>query len=73
MRTLQAEQLWLASLHMDGAAAEWYYALERQYDLVSWARFAEFVNLRFRPPLRSNPLGELKELRRVGSVEDYQQ
>jgi hypothetical protein len=38
-RTLQAEQLWLASLHMDGAAAEWYYVLEREYGLVPWARF----------------------------------
>jgi hypothetical protein len=39
---------------------------------VSWARFAEFVNLRFRPPLHSNPLGELKELRCTGLVEEYQ-
>jgi hypothetical protein len=38
-RTLQAEQVWLASLHMDGAAAEWYYVLEREYSLVPWARF----------------------------------
>jgi hypothetical protein len=61
----------MASLHMDGIAAEWYYALEREYGLMSWARFAEFVNLHFGPPLRSNPLGELKELR-TGSVEEYQ-
>jgi hypothetical protein len=69
---LQAEQVWLASLHMDGAAAEWYYVLEREYGLVPWARFAEFVNLRFGPPLRSNPLDELKELHRARSVDDYQ-
>jgi hypothetical protein len=72
MRTMLAEQIWLASLHMDGVAAEWYYALERDYGILPWARFAEFVNLRFGPPIRSNPLGELKELHRTGTVEDYQ-
>jgi hypothetical protein len=71
-RTLPAEQVWMASLHMDGAAAEWYYALEREYGMVPWNRFTEFVNLRFGPPLRSNPLGELKELRRTESVDEYQ-
>jgi hypothetical protein len=62
----------MASLHMDGAAAEWYYALKQEYGMVPWNRFTEFVNLRFNPPLRSNPLGELKELRRTGSVDEYQ-
>jgi hypothetical protein len=71
-RTLPAEQVWMASLHMDGAAAEWYYALEREYGMVPWNRFTEFVNLRFGPPLRSNLLGELKELRRTGSLDEYQ-
>jgi hypothetical protein len=48
-QTLAAEQVWMASLHMDGATAEWYYALEREYGMVPWNRFTEFVNLR--PPL----------------------
>jgi hypothetical protein len=71
-RTLPTEQVCMASLHMDGAVAEWYYSLEREYGLMSWTRFAEFVNLRFGPSIRSNPLGELKELRRTGSVDEYQ-
>jgi hypothetical protein len=62
----------MASLYMDGVSAEWYYALEREYGLMSWARFTEFVNLRFGPPLRSNPLGKLKELYHTSSVEEYQ-
>jgi hypothetical protein len=65
-RTMAAEQVWLASLHMDGVAAEWYYALERDYNVLSWTRFTEFVNLRFGSPIRSNPLGGLKELHRTG-------
>jgi hypothetical protein len=67
-----ADQVWLASLHMDDVAAEWYYALEWDFDNMSWARFVELVNLRFSPPIRSNPLNELKELYRTSTVEDYQ-
>jgi hypothetical protein len=54
--TMVAEQVWLASLHLDGAAAEWYYSLEREYGMLLWTLFAEFVNLRFGPPIRFNPL-----------------
>jgi hypothetical protein len=57
---------------MDGVAAEWYYALERDYGMVSWTRFTELVNLRFGLPIRFNPLGELKGLHRIGTVEEYQ-
>ena len=44
----------------------------------SWSRRGRsppkgpYVNMRFGPPIRSNALGELKDLRRTGSVEDYQ-
>jgi hypothetical protein len=48
------------------------YALERDYGILPWAQFVEFVNLRFGPPIQSNPLDELKELHRTGTVEDYQ-
>jgi hypothetical protein len=54
--TMVAEQVWLASLHLDGAAAEWYYSLEREYGMLLWTLFVEFVNLRFGPPIRFNPL-----------------
>jgi hypothetical protein len=57
---------------MDDVAVEWYYALEWDYDMVSWKRFAELVNLRFGPPIRFNPLGELKGLHRTGTNEEYQ-
>lgn len=65
------QQVWTASVHLDGAAAEWYFQLERDHGL-SWARFGEYLNLRFGPPIRSNSLGELKELKRTASVEEYQ-
>ena len=37
-----------------------------------WSQFVDFVNKRFGPPLRSNPLGELSRLTWSGSVADYQ-
>jgi hypothetical protein len=37
MRTMAEEKVWLASLHLEGAAVEWYYALERDHGILSWA------------------------------------
>ncbi|KAJ1283957.1 hypothetical protein BS78_03G167300 [Paspalum vaginatum] len=70
--TMEEEKVWLASLHLDGAAAQWYFQQAREVGMVPWLRCIDLVNLRFRPPIRSNTLGELKELRRNGTVEDYQ-
>ncbi|WVZ92138.1 hypothetical protein U9M48_038225 [Paspalum notatum var. saurae] len=71
-QTLAEERVWLASLHLDGMAAQWYYQMESEFGVVSWPRFVDFVNMRFGPPIRSNSLGELKTLVRSGSIEDYQ-
>jgi hypothetical protein len=67
-----AKQVWLASLHLDDVVAEWYYSFVKEYGLLPWFRFTEFINLRFGPPIWSNPLGELKELHRTGTMDDYQ-
>jgi hypothetical protein len=72
MRTMDEEKVWIASLHLEGVAAEWYYALERDYGIISWVRFADFLHMRFGPPLRTNGLAELKDLHRTGSAEEYQ-
>jgi hypothetical protein len=72
MGTLADERVWMASLHLEGAAAEWYYTFERDYGIVTWPRFEELVNMRFVPPLRTNGLADLKERRRTGTVDEYQ-
>jgi hypothetical protein len=72
MGTLADERVWMASLHLEGAAAEWYYTFERDYGIVTWPRFEELVNMRFVPPLRTNGLADLKELRRTDTVDEYQ-
>lgn len=71
-RTMDEEKVWLASYHLTGVAQQWFYQLERDEGVLAWPRFTDFVNMRFGPPIRSNPLGELAQLRRTGSVEEYQ-
>ena len=65
------EKVWMASLQLDGTAAEWYYQMEHDFGMVSWPRFVEFVNLRFGPPIRTNSVGEIKALVCTGTVEEY--
>ena len=57
---------------MDGITPQWYYALECDVGIITWPRFIEFVNMRFGSPLRFNGLADMKDLRRTGTVEEYQ-
>lgn len=63
----------MASLHLDGTAAEWYYQMEHDFGMVPWPRFVDFVNLCFGPPIHTNSLAEIKALFRTGMVEEYSQ
>ena len=72
MCTLEEEKVWMASLHLDGVASEWFYALDRDNAGLTWPGFVDFLNLGFGPPIRANPLAELKDLKRTGTVEEYQ-
>jgi hypothetical protein len=65
------EKVWMASLHLDGTATEWYYQMECDFGMVSWPCFVEFVNLRFGPPIRTNSVAEMKALVRMATVEEY--
>ena len=60
-----------ASFYLDGAAGQWYYRLEKNQGVPSWSQFVDGINRRFGPPLRSNPLGELTQLCRTSTVDDY--
>jgi hypothetical protein len=63
----------MASLHLDDTVAEWYYQMERDFGMVPWPRFVDFINLRFGPPIHSNSIGEIKALFRTGTMEEYSQ
>jgi hypothetical protein len=71
-RTVEEEKVWLAAHHLHGAAQQWYMRLERDEGTPGWRRFSELLDMRFGPPLRSNPLGELAACRRTRTVADYQ-
>lgn len=45
--------------------------MERDFCMVSWPCFVDFVNLRFGPPIRSNSVSEIKALFHTGTMEDY--
>ena len=45
--------------------------MERDFGMVSWPHFVDFVNLRFGPLIHTNSIAEIKALVRTGSVEDY--
>lgn len=57
---------------MAPVANEWYYALEHDHDILSWACFADYINIRFGSSIHTNSLAEMKALYRTGTVEDYQ-
>lgn len=69
--TMEEEKVRLASYHLTGSAQQWYCRLEREEGTPSWRRFSDLVNVRFGPPLRHNPLAELVQLKRTGTVDDF--
>jgi hypothetical protein len=70
-RVLEEEKVWMASIHLLDAAHIWYMHIERDNGTQTWRCFTELLNLRFGPPLRANPLGDLATCHRTRSVEDY--
>ncbi|KAF0888722.1 hypothetical protein E2562_016762 [Oryza meyeriana var. granulata] len=62
---------WLASYHMTGPAQRWHTHLEEAEGELTWGHLTDAVHLRFGPPLCTLPLGELTQLQRIGTVDDY--
>jgi len=71
-RIAAEEQVWMASYNLEGGAQLWYIQVQQTEGTPSWRRFTELINLRYGPPLRSNPMGELMECKHTGSVAEYQ-
>jgi hypothetical protein len=61
-RTEEPDKIWLATYHLIGVAQEWYYQRERSKGAPQREEFKELCHLRFGPHVRSNALGELKQL-----------
>jgi len=72
-RITKEEKVWMASYNMEGGAQLWYMQVQRDEGTLPWHCFTELINLRFGPPLCSNPLGELMACKRTTSVLDFQE
>ena len=72
-RIAEEEKVWMASYNLEDGAQLWYMQAQRDEGTPPWRRFTELLNLRFGPPLRSNPLGELMACKRTTSVVDFQE
>ena len=70
-RIAEEEKVWMASYNLEGTAQLWYMQVQRDEGTPPWRRFTELLNLRFGPPLRANPLGELMACKRTTSVVDF--
>ncbi|KAK3121969.1 hypothetical protein QOZ80_8BG0663410 [Eleusine coracana subsp. coracana] len=71
--TRDADRVALASYNLLDKAHIWYRNVIRQEGTPTWTHFNDLLNMRYGPPIRSNPLGELAACRRTASVEDYQE
>ena len=72
LRIAAEEQVWMVSYNLEAGAQMWYLQVQQDEGTPSWRRFSELLNLRFGPPIQSNPLGELMACKRIGSVSEYQ-
>jgi hypothetical protein len=72
-RTHDADKVWLASIHMTGAAQHWFYMLERDTGEVPWSMFKAQCHQRFSPVVDINHLTELARLLFRGFVGEYQE
>jgi hypothetical protein len=69
--TLASDRTWLASYHLTGAAQTWYFAIEQDEGMPTWARFKELCHLQFGPAVRGSRLAELGRLPFTSTIQDY--
>jgi hypothetical protein len=61
----------MASYNLEAGAQMWFHQIQHDEGTQSWRCLTELLNLRFGPPICSNPLGELMACKRTGSISDY--
>ncbi|XP_071685220.1 uncharacterized protein [Lolium perenne] len=71
--TVDDGRTWLASYHLTGKAILWYRELvtERGSE-PPWDDFTKALNKRFGPRIQRTQLGGIKNLRQLGSVDEYE-
>jgi hypothetical protein len=61
----------MASYNLEDGAQMWYVQVQQDEGTPTWRRFVDLLNLRFWPPLHSDPLFELIEHRHTSKVVEY--
>lgn len=70
-QTTAEDKVGPASFPMTKDVQLWFFNLFKENQDFSWERFKGLCYLRFGPPTRSSPLGELITLWQTGMVEEY--
>lgn len=67
----EEQKLYLATINLEGEAEEWYAGFVPEGVTLTWTGFVDEILARFGPEAQSNPIGELKNLHQVGTVDEY--
>ncbi|GJS54160.1 ty3-gypsy retrotransposon protein [Tanacetum coccineum] len=66
------QRLRIMGFNLEGATAEWFRWMTRNFFITTWSRFEESVKNCFGPSKYEDPHGALLKLLQLGTVEDYQ-
>lgn len=64
-------KLYLATMNLEGEAEEWYAGFVQGGPDLTWDGFVEEIVARFSPENQMNPIGELKNVQQLGTVDEY--
>jgi hypothetical protein len=70
-RTPEHKRVAYTAFHLLDDAQLWFHRLELNGGQPDWTCFMQLVNARFGPPLMNSSIGELAQLRHIGSVDEY--
>lgn len=65
------QKLYLATLHLEGEAEEWYSGFVQEGQELNWDGFIEEIIARFSLQTKVNLICELKKLHQVGTADEY--
>lgn len=67
----ESQKLYLATMNLEGEAEEWYSGFVQEGQELTWEGLVEEIMARFSPKAQVNPIGELKKLHQLGTVDEY--
>ncbi|RWW67435.1 hypothetical protein BHE74_00025120 [Ensete ventricosum] len=71
-RTVDATQVEIAAIHLEGDAPKWFNWFEHTHGRLFWQRFKEGLLNRFGPTDFDNIDGQLAKIRQTSTIQEYQ-